>query len=139
MTTVTVTINLNVTDQQCADILCTALEGGIGYWSQCRNIKYRSVDPRVEFPPTDRGAYESCEIAELNDDESDYDWKNTARVLNYRTIVRGIKRICSDPRFSHLAPKVIEDITTDNVGNYIDADLADCIVQVGLFNEIRYG
>jgi len=138
MTTLTVIIPLEVTDEHCADIMCTALEGGIGYWAQARNIQRRLVNPKPGYSLDMDCWYESCEIAELNDDESGYDWRHPKK-LTYATIRRGIKRVCEDQRFSHLREGVINDIRDDEMGCYIDADVADCIVQIGLFNEIRYG
>ena len=135
MTTVTITIPLEVTDQQCADIFCTAIEGGIGYWSQCRKI-VRKLAPALS--DNDLADYVSCELAELNDDESGYDWTRPIK-LDYDAIRRGISRICTDDRFSHLRAAVVNDIRDNDVGCYIDADVADCIVQIGLFDEIRYG
>lgn len=134
MSTITVKIDLEVTDKHCADILCTALEGGIGYWAQARKI-VRTPDP--EFEREGFMDYVSCEIAELNDDESGYDWKHPKR-LNYETIRRGIERICNNNKLSHMAGGIISDIREDRMGCYIDANVADVIVQFGLFNEERY-
>lgn len=131
-TSIIIQTSLEVSDQHCADIMCTALEGGIGYWAQARKIKTLPGDtPGVRD-------YVSCELAELNNDESGYDWDHPMK-LTYGVIVEGVRRVCTDQRFSHLAKGVFDDIANDNMGCYIDADVADCIVQIGLFNEIRYG
>jgi hypothetical protein len=130
----TVTIELNVTDQHCADIMCTALEGGIGYWAQARNIKCVLVPPDGG---SGNDGYESCELAELNDDESGYQWDKPLK-LNYDVIREGIKRIMLNPVYARLGTGILRDIVSDDVGQYIDANVADVIVQFGLFNEERY-
>lgn len=131
MNMATITIKLEVTDQHCADILCTALEGGIGYWAQARKIVY-GVGAPDDYKPISR-----CEIAELNDDESGYDWKHP-HALDYAVIRKGIERLFENPKYVGLASGIMKDIVNDEMGCYIDANVADVIVQFGLFNEERY-
>ena len=131
----TVTIKMEVTDQHCADIMCTALEGGIGYWAQARNIKRCNLP---EDAAHGLRSYESCEIAEASDDESGYGWKNPLK-LNWEVIRNGIERIMLNPEYARMGAGILRDIVSDEMGCYIDAGVADCIVQMGLFNEVRYG
>jgi hypothetical protein len=130
----TVNVKIEVTDQHCADILCTALEGGIGYWAQARNIKQHALP---EDAAIGLDSYLSCEIAELNDDESGYDWKHPLK-LDYDVIRLGIQRILTNPKYARMGTGILRDIVSDEVGCYIDAGVADVIVQFGLFNEERY-
>ncbi len=122
-----ITVGLEVTDQLCADVMCTALEGGIGYWAQADKIEKAGDE------------YKSCLLAELNDDESGYQW-DKPMTLNYDVIREGMRRLLSG---EVKGPDDIRDwILTDIVNNEsvnIDADAADCIVQAGLLGEIRYG
>jgi hypothetical protein len=129
-----VTIKIEVSDQHCADIMCTALEGGIGYWAQARKIKQHALP---EDAAIGLNSYLSCELAELNDDESGYNWKKPYK-LDYGVIRLGIERIVTNPKYARLGTGILRDIVSDEIGCYIDAGVADVIVQFGLFNEERY-
>jgi len=131
----TVTINLEISDQHCADIMCTALEGGIGYWAQSRNIKRCNLP---EDAAHGLRSYESCELAELNDDETDWDWSKPMR-LDYDAIRRGVAAILQHKDYSRMGTGILRDIVSDEMGCYIDAGVADCIVQMGVLGEVRYG
>jgi len=131
----TVTINLEISDQHCADIMCTALEGGIGYWAQSRNIKRCNLP---EDAAHGLRSYESCELAELNDDETGWDWSKPMR-LDYDAIRRGVAAILQHKDYSRMGTGILRDIVSDEMGCYIDAGVADCIVQMGVLGEVRYG
>ena len=111
------------------DIFVTALEGGIGYWSRCS-----------EYKPWKDGA----------DHEEDYE--NFLAVITVRSgedivthtinsavIHRGIMRILSKEvsLSDQLYGWLFTGVTSDS--GMIDADVADCVVQAGLFEEIVYG
>lgn len=126
------TITFEVPDAVCATIMCSALEGGIGYWAQADKIKQDAA-----------GDYVSCSLCECDADES-FDWPaarkdGRVRPLNYAAIRRGIQRVLSG------AVRVRRDLlgqvaTTGIAGECdVDADAADCIVQAGLLSELRYG
>ncbi len=119
-----INIKLEVSDALCASVMCTALEGGIGYWCCAGDIK------RTDAKDWDYVSFVAYD-AEDNDELH-------GRV-DYTTIALGIERLLSG------AVKVRADIRAsiladvkENEGN-IDSDAADCIVQAGLFNEIVYG
>jgi hypothetical protein len=130
-----VTINLEISDQHCADILCTAFEGGIGYWAQARNIKRHAL-PEDAAHGID--SYLSMELAELNDDETGYDWSKPL-LLDYDAIRRGVVAILAHRDYARMGAGIVRDIVSDEMGCYIDAGVADCIVQMGVLGEVRYG
>lgn len=127
----TVHIAFHISDQLCADILCTALEGGIGYWSAADDIvKQTGTDPGCIV--TD---YVSCT---LHPAENDEDFEPV--VLDYAAIRRGIARVLS-PGFqvSSLIADYVRRGVAENDAGHIDADAADCIVQAGVLGEITFG
>jgi hypothetical protein len=128
-----VTINLEISDEHCADILCTAFEGGIGYWAQARNIKQGPMKVGDYVEP-----YLSMELAELTDDESGFDWSKPL-LLDYDAIRRGVVAILAHPDYARMGAGILRDIVSDEMGCYIDAGVADCIVQMGVLGEVRYG
>jgi hypothetical protein len=115
-------------------VFVTALEGGIGYWSNCERYRWWKGDEAT------------LENADLDNfhavihipDEDDAD--KATRVVNIDTIARGINAIVKgDVRLNQQIRNWITCDNRDNDGGNIDSDAADCIVQAGLFGEVVYG
>lgn len=109
------------------DILTTAVEGGIGYWFQIHESKR-----------TDELDWVEVEGHELSDDESGFDGprhtiKSTQLEKAARKIVTGEVQLRSDLR------DAVTRMMRDRDASYIDADSADCIVQVAVFGDTKYG
>lgn len=109
--------------QMLADILCTAFEGGIGYWCLA---DHATKDAKGNYL-----SLVDCEDAE--------DPSTKFGTITLNTIQLGIHRILSGA--VQVRPDIRADIERSWVSNEgdCDADAADCIVQAGLFNEIIYG
>jgi hypothetical protein len=114
------------------------VEGGIGYWSLITECE-RNRDP--ESP--DYLSWRSVTLVDAEDESESFG------VVDKAVIERGVSKIISGevPIRSDLAAQVRtllsgETWTRDGVELSefdIDADAADCIVQVGLFGELVYG
>jgi len=122
-----------------SDIITTAIEGGIGYWSACSQYQYdwdgetrRSVGELVE------GERTRATVQELDDSSGEY--TGTVHEITIDTIARGIGKI-RDNEFgiNSQIRKWITEGDRENDAGMIDADAADCIVQAGLFGELVYG
>jgi hypothetical protein len=99
------------------DILITAVEGGINSWCTCRRY-----DP-------DNG------VVEVREDDT-LEW----RLITIDTIAHGVTLITS--KRVPIREDLLKDVTSgsrENDAGYIDADGADCVVQIALFNELVYG
>lgn len=118
-----------------ADVLTTAIEGGVGYWSYAEDYRW------------DLEKYTADEIGvTLSDcnDEDDPDFPPTRVTLDI--IAKGIgviKRMEHAPNYfgdggSYWKQFLLADRTNGEDGDY-DAIVADWIVQAGLFGEIVYG
>lgn len=118
-----------------SDILTTAIEGGVGYWSYTEDYRW------------DLEKYSADEIgATLSDcnDEDDPDFPPTRVTLD--TIAKGIgviKQMENAPNYfgdggSYWKQFLLADRTNGEDGDY-DSIVADWIVQAGLFGEIIYG
>lgn len=120
----TITINIEISDDTCADIMCTALEGGIGYWCVADDIRYVGGDS------------EYLSFVALDDNDADAE---PFGKVTYDTIRIGIERILLDrvKIRRDLRNQVLSVTNPDRTD--IDADAADCIVQAGLFNDVVYG
>lgn len=113
------------------DVLVTAVEGGIGYWSFGEDYKYAG-------PAESRG----FTILELAEDEGDVDLPVR---IDLDTIDQGLRRIMAGDVAINVEYRVIVGaasfagtICPEGCAD-VDSLVADCIVQVGLFGEVRYG
>lgn len=118
------------------DVFITALEGGIGYWSQA--IEYHWTLPDTDTKSVDESMDIDGFFANIVDGEDgDKDHHIDAAVIErgLARIVSGeIKQLRSDIR----ATVMLINLTNGDEGDY-DAETADCIVQAGLFGEVVYG
>lgn len=112
--------------QDIYNILTDVFEtNAIGYWAQYQDWE--------RFPDIEGVENSNCinkiSIKELNEEESDY---TIPHYINSMVITLGVERIV---RGEADAPRIREMILNDD----IDSDGSDCIVQAGLFGEIKYG
>lgn len=127
-TEVTIQVPLTFSAQDLSDILCTAVEGGIGYWS--------TITRGLRTPDLD---YIEVDLYETEEEEG------AIYEVTLNTIARGMQLIikhhnCIEctPRCGLQADGTYEAIITGDVG-MIDSSDADNILQAGLFDEIIYG
>ncbi|MES2155987.1 MAG: hypothetical protein V4510_12710 [bacterium] len=107
------------------DLFTTALEGGIGYWSQAETYHWSDEDPTSFY-------------ADIIDNEDD----NESYHIDRAVIVRGLA-LCLEgckygPEGRPRADLMLAAATNGEDGDY-DSDVADCVVQAGLFGEVVYG
>ncbi|MCX6010020.1 MAG: hypothetical protein NTW48_08350 [Chloroflexi bacterium] len=107
-------------------VVSTALEGGIGYWSVCSSYKWMDVP-------------ETVAIIQKFDEATGDVYGDKIRV-DRALIEKGIKEILSGETNTgqHMVKMVAVASVTDDAGD-VDADVADCIVQVGAFGNLVYG
>lgn len=130
-------------DQFLLDVFCTALEGGIGYWSECSAYHWMIGPPAddIERPSLQDHAGFYADIVELyeltNPDDDD---SGTRHRINRVVMADGLRRAATvwrdQLRWSTEPPPLV---VTDDTDWDFDAGDADMIVQLGLFGEVRYG
>lgn len=119
-----VTLSHKINTEFLEHVLEAALYGGIGYWAVADEIL--RADPRSGLISL-----------HLSDTE---DWSIEFGTVTHDTVMDGIRRILdgtvkiSQDLRDHLAAGVSEGDAGE-----IDSDVADCIIQVGLFGELVYG
>jgi len=110
-------------------IFTTALEGGIGYWSAAERYHW-SVNGKGETEARDFIAV----IHETEEDDSE------ALVIDKGIIAAGIRLATERGHYNAYVTKALADINARKYDEVdYDADVADIIVQWGLFDEVRYG
>lgn len=121
-----------------ASVMTTAIEGGISYWAEVGNYRWGFSDlgksdgsKLVE----DEQAFANATVWDGEDDEA------KPVEVDIETIAKGI-RLVSDGKVSisndRRANVMLANRTNGDDGD-IDADIADCILQAGMFGEVVYG
>lgn len=121
----TVQVTLPISDSLLSDVLCTAFEGGINYWCNAVKVKDKT------------SSYMCFEVTERYDNSLDEAFLG---VLNNLTIRRGVRLILDGT--VKVSPTILGDLrkaVRENYAGYVDSEVADCIVQAGLFDELVYG
>lgn len=140
---ITVEIDVQITDEDIDDIMCSALEGGINYW--CYKVKV--VDKYL-------GEYASEQISRggmlllFDSEDVDEEGHHKTYILNKEKLIEGIRLGITKNLITAIEPTTVTEksgfiVKTENVyrletGN-MDANDADLIVQFALFGEVMYG
>lgn len=127
--------------QYLADLLTTAVEGGINYWAYVSNYRWdtdRPNDDGSTFTVHDTSVM--VHETEEGDDEEGYP---PAHVVTLDTIAHGIALARQSGLGSMSGPEYVKqfwlsDRTNGRDGDY-DADIADSILQLGIFGKVIYG
>lgn len=112
-----------------ADILTTAVEGGINYWAEVSDYTWDFDNPGVAF----------VRVYCIEDDDLT---PPEGVPVDIEKIAKAIARIL-DPQIptdlSATNVKMIRDASKENDAGDVDADLADCIMQVAVLGDVIYG
>lgn len=114
-------------DQMLFDLFVTALEGGIGYWSECHRYHWMNTDGSDDL----HGFF-----ATIKDTERDGD--SPVVTIDRNIILKGYRLATS--LFSHKLAWSIErpPLVLGDEWDFDSFD-ADMIVQLGLYSEVVYG
>lgn len=139
----TIQINVEITDEDIDDIMCTALEGGIDYW--CTNAEVLGEYlGEYSHEQISRGGRLKIWLIEPFDKTD-----TSAYILDKRKFLRGLRMYLEDPEKPY---NILEaQYVKDKYGNIkrgqaktvidcceVDATVADMIIQYALFGEIVF-
>jgi len=125
--TMKIELEVKYDDQFLEDVIVIALEGGSNYWIECIKVKdFENSNPKNV--PLSEWIFNQLKndkiiVIYLEHDQRAY--------LTMRKLKYGIKKYFSD------SSKLIGGLTLD-AGDY-DADMADCVLQYAVFDELVYG
>lgn len=134
-----ITVPITLTEEFLADVLCTAIEGGVDYWADISDIKKRTrtADKVQDWDYVSARFTErepSAEAAENADGE------RKTKVVGYAELAEGIQRVLT-PGF-----KVNDEIrgwlsssAGSNDAGMVDVTVADVVIQAAMYGEIVYG
>ena len=123
-----VAIGSTVTPEFLWGVFVTALEGGIGYWSQCLTYK-QSLEGGGPLDADHDGFHAVIR-----------DYEGEKRTINSDVIHKGIQLLLTGEAKINgdLLGSLVAGVVK-NDGGFVDAEVADCVVQAGLFEQIVYG
>lgn len=129
---------------ECGDVAITAAEGGIGYWSQIDTYDFRRWQPDYM-----EAAYMRNEVTSMNvnvpddfvfytirpdlDDSGSYEGDPID--VTPKLIRQGVELFLRGVPNNFVA-RAFDDMTELGA---MDANEADCVIQLGAFGELRYG
>lgn len=111
-------ITLTITPQQIADLMITAIEGGIGYWAA--EVEIRGPEGRRPYGEASSYADDQWVFHAVDCEGDEEAWAVPANLFAQRWAAN---------------PQHLDELLNEN----LDADSADVLVQLGLFGEIVYG
>lgn len=127
----TVSVDMGITERFVSDVLIGALDnpyGGSRYWIQNVRVKTNDADDILD---------EIWLSATFEDTEADHTMKYFVNLEKMVTAIQSILNqnvTCSPVIYDTLLKAVREDDS-----GYVDADVADVVLQVAVLGEITYG
>lgn len=115
-------------DQLLLDLFTTALEGGINYWSWCKEYHWMNPDESSDYK-----GFRALIAEEDGEDQVAYTIDRDVLLRGYTLATTAWRE---NIRWSSEKPPVV---VTRNTDWDFDAGDADCIVQLGLFGQVVYG
>ena len=108
------------------DVFVTALEGDVALWANIETYRWSAAEDTGDL-----GNLTASVVAEDTDE---------VHVVNAHVIRKGLAyALTRDVRYlSAKTRDVIARASRANDASEIDADIADVVVQIGLFGEVRY-
>lgn len=141
-------VNVPVTDQQIADWVVTAFEGGISYWCEAATCVQR--DQHGDWEELTGAGYDAYVVDRVGPYANPEFWDNDKRGYRITTdegTQKKVLTLSAIMKALNYQPKQVKGqsnnwyrkVTTRLLGENYDADDADILVQVAIFNEVIYG
>ena len=128
---ITVEVSVYLTDEDVADLICTAIEGGIGYWACLDNTSEAFVNAPKEEPVSETSAkilLSGGGVTFLDDEDHSQSW-----TLTLEKLLKGVKMFIENEAYGS---SYVEE---GRIGiECIDANGADSIIQYALFGKQVY-
>lgn len=119
-------IRVQLPDDFPFSVFVTAMEGGVNYWFRARVYRWNANGK------DDLYGFHAYGVPLEEDNE---------RLVDRETVLRGIAAVCGDDDIGlheRWRDQIRRAVGSGDAGD-IDADLADNIVQAGLFGKVVYG
>ena len=127
-----ISFSVIVTPEDIDDIMVSALEGGITHWANRAKVPEDKRVAEWGHEQIARGGELHIRVVEPFD-QNGTEWY----VLTKEKFLKGLEIYLKEPKYSDCLEFVDHELRIDTC--YVDADVADTIVQYALFGEIVYG
>lgn len=121
-----------VTAEDIDDIMVSALEGGITHWANRAKVPEEKRAAEWGHEQIARDGELHIHVVEPFD-QDDTEWY----ILTKENFLNGLAKYLKEPKYSDCLEFVNHELRIDTC--YIDADVADTIIQYALFGEVVYG
>ena len=131
----------DLTGSEAGDIAITAAEGGINYWAQI--VRYHPIrddgegwvdpDTNESIDVHDEYVFYTIEFENPKDDEP---YGRLRFDITPALLRRGVEIALKD---KPLRSDLLEQLSDRETWDEMDSELADCIVQLGVFGEVVFG
>lgn len=129
----TVAMTMPLSPQFVGDVLCTMIEQGYPWFEWQDQTRENDPEDVIGW------RYTSARAVEIDEDDQTEEGEGQSRIIDGAAIAEAITKIlkgglCNKTMMGYLATAVAE-----NDAGSVDMDVADCIAQVAVFDELRYG
>lgn len=128
-----VTLTVPLTPQFVGDVLCTMIEQGYPWFEWRDDTRENDAEDVIGW------RYTSARAVEIDEDDQTEEGEGQSRIIDGAAIAEAMGKIlkgglCNSTMMTYIAQAVAEQD-----GGHVDMDVADCIAQVAVFGELRYG
>lgn len=132
--TIKVELEVTVKLEDIDDIICTALEGGIGYWACLDNstVDFKNAPEEETISETTSRLLREGKVVTLIDEEED-----KRHELTLDKLLAGLKKYMENPKSPY---EIIDHERGENLIDccMVDANVADMIIQYAIFGEVIF-
>jgi len=128
-----VTLTVPLTPRFVGDVLCTMIESGYPWFEWRDDTRENDAEDVIGW------RYTSARAVEIDEDDQTKEGEGQNRIIDGAAIAEAMGKIlkgglCNSTMMTYIAQAVAEQD-----GGHVDMDVADCIAQVAVFGELRYG
>lgn len=128
-----VTVRHELTAEFIGDVLCTMIESGYPWIMWEFEERETVADDPVGW------RYKAAVAVEIDEEDQTAAGEGDRQRIDAATIADAIGKILSGSLTNSTMRGYIAQAVAEQDASYIDADAADCIAQVAVFGELRYG
>lgn len=124
--TMTIFRTVEITDEDIMDIMCSAIEGGIGYWACLDNSGKEWANDNPASETAAKILLDGGTVRFLDDED-----RETEYLLTLDKLCNGIQKYITE------SPEILDDNSHIECGE-VDAIVADMMVQYAIFGEVMF-
>lgn len=128
-----VALNVQLTPQFVGDVLCTMIESSYPWFDWRDEIRENDPEDVIGW------RYSSARAVEIDEEDQTEEGEGQSRIIDGAAIAEAMGKILQGGICNKTMMGYISNAVADQDGGHIDMDVADCIAQVAVFGQLRYG